>query len=161
MARNAKAKLDKGDAAAQAVLDALMSSAPTDRYVVFMGFCPHADINNRLDVEWRKQGNCTFTFYDSEHQMERFRTISVGDLLVLNKIQIYGKTMRLYGHGRVTALENDDKGDRVLRMTWSDQDAQIDVPLMGCNETVNVKDIERVDDVMPPEFWSWLGENRP
>lgn len=153
---NAQKAIDSGDKAAQSVLDAVNRAAPSDSYFVFMGFCPGADFSNRLDIEWKNKGICTFEFYDSERQMTRFQSIQVGDLIILKKIQEYGKLMRLYGHGRVTALDKSEKGDHMLRMQWSPQAIEIEVPLMACNDTVNIRDLEKVDAAMPDEFWKWL-----
>jgi hypothetical protein len=117
--KNATLAVNKNDIDAIEVLHLLNKTAPSDAYIVFMGFCPNANLKNRLDIQWKKNNNCTFEFYKSEHQMERFGSISVGDLLVLKKRQKIGETMRLYGHGRVVALVNNDKGDRELKMEWS------------------------------------------
>lgn len=146
----------RGDRDAQAVLDAIGSAHPSDRYFVFMGFCPGADFRNRLDHEWRAQGNCTFEFFESEYQIERFRSIKPGDLLILKKRQQFGRTMRLYGYGRVMRTQDTASGIRILLMSWSAQQMEIEVPLLGCNDTVNVREVARVEREMPPEFWDWL-----
>lgn len=49
--RNAEKKLKQGDAQAQKVLDAMDITVPDDAYILFMGFCPAADFNGRLDIE--------------------------------------------------------------------------------------------------------------
>ena len=154
--RNAEQKLAIGDTEAQQVLDAINSATPTDSYVLFMGFCPGADFSERLDTEWKEQGICRFDYLESEHQAERFNSICKGDLVVLKKREKFGKTMKLYGHGRVKAVAYDDDQIRYLKMDWSDQDQVIEVPLMGCNSTVDVKSIEMVEDEMPQEFYEWL-----
>ncbi|WP_395660115.1 hypothetical protein [Aestuariivirga sp.] len=156
MRLRAQEAIDGGDRGAQMVLDAVNRTAPSDRYFVFMGFCPGADFSNRLDIEWKSNSTCTFEFYESERQMKRFRSIQVGDLIILKKIQKRGKVMRLYGHGRVTALDKSEKGDRMLRMQWSPQSDEIEVQLLGCNDTVNIRDLEKVEGAMPDEFWKWL-----
>lgn len=153
---NALMAQQKGDTDAQVVLDALSVAAPTDSYFIFMGFCPNADIANRLDKDWKQRGVCTFEFYESERQMEKFRSILVGDLIILKKRQEFGRTMRLYGHGRVIQLATSDKGDRMLRMQWSPQSCEVEVPLMACNDTVNIREFERVNQSMSPDFWEWL-----
>jgi len=38
------------------------------------------------------------------------------------------------------------------------QTAEIDVPLTGCTATVNLRDVETVDKVMPQKFRDWLAE---
>ena len=154
--RNAEQKLATGDEEARQVLDAINNATPTDSYVLFMGFCPGADFSERLDTEWKKQGICRFDYLESEHQAERFNSICKGDLVVLKKREKFGKTMKLYGHGRVKTVAYDDDQIRYLKMDWSDQDQVIEVPLMGCNSTVDVKSIEIVEDEMPQEFYEWL-----
>lgn len=153
---NAEDKIREGDTDAQAVLDAVGSATPADKRIVFMGFCPDADIANRMDIEWREQGICTFIFHDSAQQSARFNEIWCGDLIVLKKRQVFGKTMRLYGHGRVTGIAHDDEGHRYLRMAWSMQDEIIEVPLMGANSTVDIRDMDQVEAEMPDEFFRWL-----
>lgn len=147
----------RGDRDAQAVLDEIDRATPADRYVVFMGFCPGADFENRLDVGWREQGVCTFVFHESEQQSERFSGILAGDLIVLKKRERFGETMRLYGYGRVTGFKCDADGHRYLTMEWSPEQTVIEVPLMGCNSTVDIRTMEQVESQMPPEFFDWLG----
>jgi hypothetical protein len=153
---NVQNAVDKGDKEAQVVLELANRAMPTDRYFIFMGFCPNADINNRLDIEWRSKGICTFEFYESERQMERFRSIQVGDLVILKKRHEFGRTMRLFGYGRVASLDKSTKNDPMLRMQWSKQSNEIEVPLMACNDTVNIREIEKVEQAMPEKFWKWL-----
>jgi hypothetical protein len=43
-------------------------------------------------------------------------------------------------------------------MDWSPQTPEIDVPFMGCTATVNLRDVGKVDKVMPQEFRDWPGE---
>jgi hypothetical protein len=43
-------------------------------------------------------------------------------------------------------------------MNWSTQDQIIEVPLMGCNSTVDVRTIEQVEAEMPVDFFSWLNQ---
>lgn len=42
-------------------------------------------------------------------------------------------------------------------MNWSNQERIIEVPLMGCGSTVNVKSMKTVEEKMPKEFFEWLG----
>lgn len=153
---NAAAKYAEGDMDAKDVIDAIDNASPTDSRILFMGFCPNADFSNRLDVEWKEKGVCRFDFTESEHQLERFNTICKGDLVVLKKREKFGKTMKLYGHGRVRSVAHDENNIRYLVMDWSDQEDIIEVPLMGCNSTVDIKSIEAVEDEMPDEFYDWL-----
>lgn len=156
---NAANALEKGDCDAQLVIAEIDKSIPTDKTMVFMGFCPNAEIENRLDIEWKEKGVCTFSFLDSEHQLARYNDIWPGDLIILKKTQEFGKTMRLYGYGRVTGVRHDHERQRYLKVDWSDQSDMIEVPLMGCGSTVNVKTIKQVADEMPPEFYSWLSQH--
>ena len=156
--KNAEIKFSKGDLDAKDVLIAINNAKPIDAYILFMGFCPNADFNNRLDTEWKEKGICKFDFPESEVQVERFDTICAGDRVVLKKIESFGKTMRLFGHGRVKSVAYDENGLRYLVMNWSPQERVIEVPLMGAFSTVNIKSIEAVEDEMPEEFWRWLEE---
>lgn len=156
MRKNAEASLKKGHPDADAVIAAIDEAQPLDDFIVFMGFCPGATLENRLDLEWKEKGICTFVFLDSDLQLERFNSILPGDLIILKKRQIIGKTMRLFGHGRVTGVAYDEEGHRYLKMNWSAQEQVIEVPLMGCNYTVDVRSIEQVEAEMPAEFYDWL-----
>ncbi|BBP00341.1 hypothetical protein [Sulfuriferula nivalis] len=155
--QNAEEKVAKGDLDAQAVILAIQIAKPSDSYILFMGFCPNAEFENRLDIEWKDKGICRFDYLESESQLERFNTIRTGDLVILKKIQQFGKTMRLFGHGRVKSIAYDENNIRYLVMDWSDQAEIIEVPLMGCNSTVDIKSMKAVYDEMPDEFYSWLG----
>jgi hypothetical protein len=42
-------------------------------------------------------------------------------------------------------------------MDWSQQQTVIEVPLMGCNSTVDIRTTEQVESQMPPEFFDCLG----
>jgi hypothetical protein len=148
----------QGDDAAREVLEEIDRATPADRYLVFIGFCPNADFSNRLDTEWREQGVCTFVFHESEQQSERFNSIWPGDLIILKKRHHFGESIQLFGHGRVIGIKHDTAGHRYLEMNWAAQQRIIEVPLMGCNSTVDVRSIEQVETQMPPEFYGWLGE---
>jgi len=154
--QNAKTKLKQGEEDAKYVIDSINQASPSDSYILFMGFCPNADLENRLDIEWKEKGICTFQYYESETQEDRFNKVCKGDLVVLKKIQQYGKTMRLYGHGRVKKISYYENNKRYLEMDWSNQEEVIEVPLMGANATVNIKSIEIVEEAMPEEFFDWL-----
>lgn len=143
---------------------AIRQAKPRDLYYVFMGFCPNADLSNRVDGKWREQGICSINLWESagsERQAAEFMSIKVGDLVILKKNQKIGETMRLSGFGRVTGIRastDPTAVDNVLIMDWSPQTAEIDVPFMGCTATVNLRDVEKVDKIMPQEFQDWLGE---
>lgn len=153
---NAEKMLEDGDMSAADVISAINSATPADSYILFMGFCPDADINNRLDTEWKESGICRFDYRESESQAARFDTICKGDLVILKKREVFGKTMKLFGHGRVISVAYDEKNTRYLILNWSDQSSVIEVPLMGCNSTVDIKPIDAVKNEMSDEFWQWL-----
>ena len=157
---NVESKHKKGDADAKTIIDEIDQASPADKTMVFMGFCPSANFDNRLDVEWKEKGACTFTFLDSEQQLARFNDIWSGDLIILKKRHQFGKTMLLYGHGRVTGVKYDQDNNRYLEMNWSPQEEIIEVPLMGCNSTVDTRTIEQVETEMPAQFYTWLNYGR-
>ena len=76
--------------------------------------------------------------------------------MILKKREKFGKTMKLYGHGRVRCVAYDKDERKYLLMNWSDQNEEIEVPLMGCNSTVDIRTIEAVEEEMPEEFHAWL-----
>jgi len=153
---NAEAKFKAGDDDAKIIIDAINFATPSDKEILFMGFCPDANIENRLDIEWREKGICTFDWEESETQMERFQNVRVGDKIVLKKQNINRQIMELSGHGKVTSVKRNEDGLNYLVMAWSDQERIIEVPLMGCTYTVNVKAMEAIEDQMPEEFFEWL-----
>ena len=153
---NAADKVKAGDDDAKIIVDAISIATPKDKEILFMGFCPDANIENRLDIEWREKGVCTFDWEESESQMAAFQEVRTGDLVVLKKIQVFGKTMEVSGYGRVKSVAKDEKGNNYLIMDWSSQDQALEVPLMACNATINIRSIEAVVDQMPEEFFKWL-----
>ncbi len=155
---NAVRMRDKGAAGVDAVIAAIDTKTPLDRTMVFMGFCPGADFENRLDIEWKAKGICTFIFFSSKQQLERFNNIWPGDLIILKKRNQFGKTMLLHGHGRVTGIKHDGDGNRYLEMNWSAQEEIIEVPLMGCNSTIDIKTNRQLADGVPEEFYGWIGD---
>lgn len=158
LTRNAVEKQRAGDIHAGMVIDAIQNAKPKDSYILFMGFCPGADFARRLDTDWKKSGKCRFDYLESKHQRERFESICKGDLVILKKREKFGETMKLYGHGRVLSVAYDNNEIRYLNMEWSKQDKIIEVPLMGCNSTVDIKSVEDVENVMPANFYKWLEE---
>ena len=156
--QNAEKELAKGNLDAKDVLSAINNAKPADSYILFMGFCPGADFNERLDIEWKEKGVCRFDYYESEPQLERFNSICAGDLVILKKRERFGKTMKLYGHGRVKSVAYDENNVRYLVMKWSAQEEIIEVPLMGANSTVDIRSIKAVEGEMPEEFYQWLEE---
>jgi hypothetical protein len=156
---NVLLKAQTGDGDARTLLDEIDRATPKDTYIVFMGFCPGADLANRLDIEWRRNQVCTFVFHESEQQSVRFNEILPGDLIVLKKRHEFGKTMQLFGHGRVTGVKYDAENHRFLEMKWDEQQEVIEVPLMACNSTVDFRTINAVEDQMPQQFFTWLGQS--
>jgi len=154
---NAMSKFKAGDDEAIQVISAIDVAKPSDTYILFMGFCPDADINNRLDIEWKAKGICTFDYPESTVQVNRFNDVNAGDLVVLKKNAELGKTMTLHGHGRVTGIAYDEGQTKYLLMKWSTQSEVITVPAMAATSTVNTKLIETVEAEMPTEFFAWLG----
>ncbi|OFC71992.1 hypothetical protein [Alteromonas confluentis] len=152
---NAEALVAKGDEDARVVLEAINGSTPSDGYILFMGFCPNADFNQREDIEWKREGTCRLDYPTNKSQIGRWTTICPGDLIVLKKRETFGKTMKLYGHGRVKKIAYDDD-IRYFEMDWSAQEQVIEVPLMACNATVDIKSMETVEAEMPEAFWNWL-----
>lgn len=157
---NAENKFKNGDKDAAVIIDAITIATPSDKEILFMGFCPDANIENRLDIEWRDKGICTFDWEESEMQMERFQNIRVGDKIVLKKQNINRQIMELSGHGKVTSVKRNEEGLNYLIMDWSDQERVIEVPLMGCTYTVNVRAMNDIEDQMPDEFFDWLNEEK-
>jgi hypothetical protein len=92
-----------------------------------------------------------------EYPQERFDSICAGDIVVLKKREQFGKTMKVYGHGWVRSIAYDSDEVRYFVMDWSEQSSVLEVPLMGCNSTVDIKAMEVVENEMPGEFWIWLG----
>jgi hypothetical protein len=161
---NAEIKAKNGNLEAQEIVETINSTAVPELQAeyVFMGFCPGADFENRLDLDWIERGLCTFDFIESEHQLKRFADIMVGDTMILKKRQEFGKTMLLFGHGKVKELRNrKSDGLRYLMMDWSKQNEILEVPLMGCNSTVDVRSLAVVEKELHEDFWKWLGTEKP
>jgi hypothetical protein len=53
----------------------------------------------------------------------------------------------------VTGIKHDQENNRYLEMNWYPQEEVIEVPLMGCNSTVDVRTIEQVEAEMPAQFY--------
>jgi len=154
----AEAFRSDGDLDAQKVLEAINIAVPSDKGFLFMGFCVDGNFDNRKDLEWKTEGVCRFTYVEHERQLALFQTICAGDVVVLKKNHERGKTMKLFGHGKVEAVDSDENGRPYLIMNWSPQDEIIEVPLMACGDTVNLKSLEKVEEEMPDEFFTWLAE---
>ncbi|RUO76447.1 hypothetical protein [Pseudidiomarina taiwanensis] len=134
---------------------------PLQQEYVFMGFCPGATLENRQDELWYADGICEFDWVSDPVQMKRFYDIQVGDIIVTKKREKFGETMMLSGHGKVRLLEESRRtGKRYLRVDWIVPDKFLIVPLIGCHSTVNTRSLKMVEEMMPEEFWEWLGEGR-
>ena len=129
---------------------------PLSRHYNFMGFCPGADFSRREDERWRAEGVCDFSFYESQRQMETFGEMLPGDWVILKKREKFGETMKLFGFGKIKARIHSQDGAISYKLTWNSQKETIEVPLMGCNATVNIRSLEVVERDMPTEFWDWL-----
>ena len=126
--------------------------------IIFFDFCPSVDFSKRR-IDGRARGIFEFQCFESKVQVKglaTFATIEIGDLIVLKKRQVIGKTMRVYGYGLVTGITKDNKGNRVLKVDWSSQEQVIEVPLMGCNATIDIRDSDKVRAEMPAKFFEWL-----
>lgn len=157
LGRNARARADAGDVDAHEVLAALKHARCVELEYVFLGFCPNARLDERLDLQWREAGHCSFDFLENKVLTERFLRITPGDLLILKKRQDIGKTMRLYGHGRAASTPRQQGGILIVDVDWSAQDQVIEVPLMGCNTTIDVRSLDALrQHAMPEAFYDWL-----
>lgn len=150
--------LATGDQDAGSVLRALDNAIARDWRIVFMGFCPNGELANRVDGRWRAEGICTFDYDKSEVQMNQFRNIVAGDLIVLKKSEVHGKLMSLHGHGRVTGTRTGADGRRELLLDWASAGPfPENVPMMGCQATVNLREMGTVEGAMPVQFFDWAG----
>jgi len=77
-------------------------------------------------------------------------------LVILKKREQFGKSMKLYGYGRVKSIATGTDALRYLKMKWSPQNEIIEVPLMGANSTVDIKSMAQVEEQMPKDFFKWL-----
>jgi hypothetical protein len=124
---------------------------------VFMGYCPGGDIENRRDIEWIKDGFIDFAYIESKAQLASFCAIHAGDKIILKKRHEFGETMKIHAYGEVTeSAESKSTGLTYHRVDWKIKDVEIIVPLLGCNATVNKRNITQVDEGMTQEFWDWL-----
>ena len=154
---------------AEALLQVIHESKihETKAEYVFMGYCPGGDIENALDEEWISTGFCEFGYLDSQVQMDRFFAIVPGDILILKKRSEFGKSMEIHAWGTVTATGTRKNaketktgvqfpvGSPYLKVNWHRKE-MLEVPLMGCNYTVNIKTYDALKKEMPDEFWMWL-----
>ena len=128
---------------------------------VFLGYCPGADLKRRRDTEWIEKGFIDFHFIESKSQMARFEAIHPPDKIILKKREKIGKTMIIHAFGEVTHSNLDrTSGLTSHSVNWKITDDPLEVPLLGCNSTVNIRSIEQINENMPEEFWQWLRKAR-
>ena len=126
---------------------------------VFLGYCPGGDLERRLDDIWIADGICKFDFIESKHQHKLFNRIKKPDTIILKKRQEFGSTMRIHAFGKVNKVEESDMTALTyLRVDWIKPRDFLEVPLMGCNSTVNSRTLKQVEDAMPKDFWAWMAE---
>lgn len=156
---NAVRKLNQGESEVAPVIEAVTNAVPSDRYIIFMGFCPGANIENSQYKDWMEKGVCTYDWFEDEAQTSAFEQICVNDLVVLKKQNINAQKMTLHGWGRVKSIYHNRAEKHVLSMDWSAQKEVIEVPLMGITKTVNVRALADIEDKLPEAFFSWLGDD--
>ena len=157
---NAKSLLQKGNAEAAEIIDAINKIGPPklEAMYAFLGFCPGGDIENRQDDKMLKDGIYEYNDISKVKQLEHLTDIMVGDTIILKKRQTFGKTMRIYSYGPVNEVcESRITGKPYFRVEWTTPSEFLEVPLMACNSTVNIRDVANVEKSMPEEFWDWLG----
>lgn len=161
---HALAYLARGNDDAQFLIDEINQTpvAPLHRHYLFMGFCPGATLENRQDETWMSEGFCKFDFIDSTHQYNRFCKMHAGDVIILKKRDIMQQTMRLFGHGIIKRVVQSQLSVKTyFRVDWFKPETEIDVPLMACNSTVDIRKLGQVEGAMPSEFWEWLKTGVP
>lgn len=163
MRNNAITRLEKKpeDESALEVLRVIETTAPLRSEYIFMGFMPGADIDRAVDEKWYSEGVCTWEYYKDKNQTELFYKIFPGDVIITKKRMIQHQLMEVYAHGVVIETVNSRHSNRrYLKVDWVHDIEFLQVPLMGCNRTVNVRSLETVEESMPEEFWEWLKQGR-
>jgi hypothetical protein len=160
---NAKDQIRKGLNAeiAREVMHVIDTTAvpPLQAEYVFMGYCPDAKLENRQDDIWIKDGICEYNWVSDAKQLSKFDQIMVGDTIILKKREIFGETMKIHAHGKITKRETSDITKKIyFRVDWRVPKEFLIVPLMACNSTVNPRSIENVERAMHEDFWAWLKE---
>lgn len=157
---NALRKFKEGANEAREIVDAIDRIGPPkiEAQYAFLGFCPGADIERRQDEKMLKNGIYEFDFVSSETQLKRMGRIMAGDTIILKKREVFAETMRIYSHGPVTQVcESKFTGKPYFNVDWITPPEFLEVPLMGCNSTINIRELAHVEESMPKEFWDWLG----
>ena len=156
---NAHRRLLAGDSDAKLVVKAVEEAVPSDRFFIFMGFCPDANVENSQYEEWLSKGICTYHWFKDKVQTEAFENIRVNDLIILKKQNIRRQKMFLHGWGRVKSYRHDKSSRHTLEMEWSQQNQIIEIPLMGATKTVNPKALKGIEEKLPEAFFKWLGDD--
>ena len=81
---------------------------PLQAEYVFMGYCPDAKLENRQDDIWIKDGICEYNWVSDAKQLSKFDQIMVGDTIILKKREIFGETMKIHAHGKITKRETSE-----------------------------------------------------
>jgi hypothetical protein len=160
---NQRRLLKLGYSAAQLVIDAINQTAvpKIEEKYAFIGFCPGGNFANRLDTFWLTAGICKFDNIKSKHQINRFSRIHKGDTIILKKMLQWGVSMELFAYGEVLEVRDAKETQLIyFHVDWHEHDEYLIVPAMAARSTVDVRSLAKVEDSMPPEFWTWLSSGR-
>lgn len=163
MRENAKSQLERGNSAAQILIDAINQTAvpKLERQYAFLGFCPDGTLDSRLDEFWLKEGICKFTNIASKPQLKRFSSIHTGDTIILKKVLQWGVTIELFAYGEVIAVQDSSLTNLIyFYVDWHSHSEYLIVPALGSRSTVDVRTPETVENNMPKEFWAWLSSGK-
>ena len=161
--KNMRVLLNRGVSAAQLVIDAVNQTAvpKIEEKYAFIGFCPGGNFANRLDTFWLTAGICKFDNIQSTHQIGRFAGIHTGDTIILKKMLQWGVSMELFAYGEVLEVKDAKESQLIyFHVDWHEHDEYLIVPAMAARSTVDVRSLEKVEESMPPEFWTWLSSGR-
>lgn len=156
---NMRELLKIGYPAAQLVIDAINQTAvpKIEEKYAFIGFCPGGNFANRLDTFWLTAGICKFDNIKSSHQIGRFAGIHKGDTIILKKMLQWGVSMELFAYGEVLEVKDAKESQLIyFHVDWHEHDEYLIVPAMAARSTIDVRALEKVEEAMPPEFWTWL-----
>ena len=157
--KNMRDLLKSGYSAAQLVIDAVNQTAvpKIEEKYAFIGFCPGGNFANRLDTFWLTAGICKFDNIKSKHQIVRFADIHKGDTIILKKMLQWGVSMELFAYGEVLEVKDAKESQLIyFHVDWHEHNEYLIVPAMAARSTVDVRSLEKVEETMPPEFWTWL-----
>ncbi len=80
---------------------------------------------------------------------------SIDERSLRQKQNINCQIIKLSGHGKISIVKHNDEDLNYLVMDWSGQERIIEVPLMGCTYTVNVRSMGVIEDQKPEELFEW------